>query len=404
MTGAVEVLHGVLSAALLTWAVCNHNLCRHRDANQALWVAMTAIGTGEALHIEWLYRRIDVAAGPGWATVACHSAGLIGAVAVLDLLHDLLEGSRRTRLVNSTLGVAALTTAALPWIIAPPRGVPAALVPYPTYYDFTWRSALHWSAFLAYLGWALASTSFCCARHARGDDVVPRGRTGLRLISAGTAVGLLYVAGHGLVELAWWHHRGAPLARFDAVMDAVTLGPAIATIALGAVWQPLCAIKDTAIGRRAVWVTRRRLKVLRPYWELMVAAMPDLSPFPEFVRDPEASPDRLGWQQARIVTEIYDAMRRLVPYVTDEDREMIRIEVARHHLHGRDARAAVDHICTRLSVRRRATAAPPAGTAREPVLPAANTAAAAARVADDLRRVHRRRVARTVTVVLGGSA
>jgi len=399
VTDAVEVLHAVLSAALLAWAGYNHVSLRHWGADQALWLAMTALGVGEALHVEWLYRRLDAAAGPGWATVVCHAAGLAAAFGVLELLNALLGGSHGTRLANAVLGAAALATSALPWALNPPSAVPAALVGNPTYYDSTWRSALHWSAFLGYLGWSLASASFSCARYARGGDVPPRVRPGMLLVSVGTGVGLLYAVGHGLVELAWWHHRGAPLARFDAAMDAVTLGPAIILIALGAVWKSLCAVGDAIGERHFAWATRRRLGVLRPYWESLVEAMPDVSSFPDLVRDPNVSPERLSWQQARLITEIYDAMRRLVPYVTDEDRRVVRAKVAEHGLRGDDARAATDYICIRLSLQRRCSGAAPVGTAHEPELPAINTAAAATRVVADLRRIRRRRIARTLTVV-----
>ena len=91
-----------------------------------------------------------------------------------------------------------------------------------------------------------------------------------------------------------------------------------------------------------------------------------------------------------MVTEIYDAMRRLLPHVEEEHRALVTKRLAGHGLTDPDdLHAAGIYVCLRLAVERRERNPHPPDAFTDPVVPADTADGAAIRMADALRRLRR---------------
>jgi len=388
----VDGVHALLAVALVAWVLGTlGSLHAAPPSRRWLWAAMAALAAGEALHVRSVYAEVDADLGPGWATVLTHSAGLVAAVGVLQILHHLLGHPAAARRRSLVAGAVALAVAALPWIVDPPAAVPPSLAGITTYYDPTWRSALHWTAFLAFLAVALATAADQNWRHARDVDD-PMVRHGMLLLGTGNALGLGYVVAHGTAVVAWLAGHGDALVPLDTLADVATLGPSLTLIVLGAAYEPVGR-------RREVVAVRNRLRVLRPCWEELSGALPEVSPWPDAVRRPTRDRDQLRWQQGRMITESYDALRRLSGYVAVGEHARITARVAGAGLAGRRADAAVQHLCRAAALHAHTAGRRPIEEHWEPSIPAQDPAAAAEAFARQLRTARRRRVRRVVAAL-----
>ena len=400
MTGVAEVLHAALAVTTAIWALYNVPELRAPGPARSLWSGMAALSIGEALHTQIVYRAVDAATAPGWGAVLYHWTGTVAAIAVLDLLNGLLEGTPRSRRIRAGIGVCALVASALPLLIDPPAHLPPILDSDPVIYDNTWQSAAHWAVFLSFLAWSLISATLLCRRVACEEDD-PLLRTGLQLICAGTAVGLLYVVGHSAIEIAVWFPGGRAATHADGWMDAATLGTSIALIVLGAGWQQGWALADAIEINRAMRATRQRLEIIWPHWQHLVDELPEISPFAADMQAPATEAEHLQWQQHRVVIEIYDAMRRLLPYVSDEEKARIAKNVTEAGLRDEEAQTATTSICIQLAIKIRHTNPVNGPTfSGDPDVPAATAAQAATQIAASLQRLQSRKVQRAIGPIL----
>jgi hypothetical protein len=384
--------HALTAALLLCWACRDLWMLRNGPASQWLWATFVCLGLGEAAHVPEIYFSLEDHLGPGWGMVLRHLTGVGAATGVLLMADNALSSPARLRRLHRIAGVAALAGCTLPWLVHPPEAVPGALRGEPFYYDPTWRSAVHWTAFLTILGWALADNSVRCFRARRGLTD-PRVRTGTLLVGTGTAVGLLYVAVRGATVVAWLAGYGPGLVGVENLQDAVTLGPSLAAIILGLLWNRILNTGEMALARRDVSLLTKR-------WTRLTAVLPEVSPWPHFSSRPARSPDHLRWQRTRLVVEIYDAMRVLIALVPQTVEDRVAAQVADHGLTGLRAVAAVEHISLELAIMAHETGRAGHEAYREPRLHAPDSASAARTIARRLRALERRRVRKVVRAVL----
>lgn len=396
MTTTTDAAHAVLTIVLAGWAALAAPSLRTPGPRRSLWVAMAALAVGELGHIAPVYAAVQDALGPGWPAVLSHLAGLTAAVAVVDLLCGTLEGPAWRRRANAVIGAAAGVGTLLPWVVDPPRAVPVALVGVPAYYDASWRSVVHEVAFLSYLAASLVYASTSCFRYARQAGL-GRLRTGMYLIAGGTSVGFLYVPCHLLVQAAWVVGDGGAAVRFDQLIDGLTLGPCLVLVFLGAAVEPVGRGAD----RVRAWADRlrlaRRVAATRPYWAGLVDSAPEVCLFRRQVEQPSTDPTMLRWQQTRLVTEIYEATRILLSYLSEREHAAVGRHADASGLREPDARVAAARTATRLGAQRRSQGRRPALTRPAEVSSGAtSTTAAAQQVARDCRRASRRTVANVI--------
>lgn len=453
MTGLFEILNAVIATAVALWALYSLPTLAKPAPARALWIGMVALSVCEWLHTQTVYAAIDQAVTPGVSSVLYHWAGLVAAVAVFQILHGLLGQSRRAKIISFALGLLAMGLAALP-VLVPPAVLPARAPEDPVIYGTSWQLIVHWTAFLAYLSASLVFASWQCAQYARTAG--PGGlRISMALISAGTGVGLFYVLAHITVEASSWSGASGTWLARDGLLDVLTLGTSIGLIVAGASWQPGAGLLEGARRYQDARSISRRLAIIRPRWDELIMLVPEASFFADQLRSaaaPAAPPlarrplgtlwgpmpcplpagyagrparpqgsaratgagrpevggasgrptyDHLHWQQTRLVIEIYDAMRRLIPYLADEERLLVAGRVQASGLEGEDARAAESEICLALAIRRRQANAPVAPTrVGDPEIPAATAGDAAQQIASTLRRAQRPRVRAVTTAIL----
>ncbi|MDQ1286791.1 MAG: hypothetical protein QG622_356 [Actinomycetota bacterium] len=392
----ISVAHAGIGVLLLGWMARDRWMLSHDPAARWLWATLAFLGLGEIAHVPALYFAAENLFGPGWGMVIRHLTGVGASVSVLLMADHTFPSSDRLRLLHGTAGLASFAGCVLPWLVDPPATVPDALRDEPFYYDPTWRSGVHWAAFLVLLGWALAHNAVRCHRSAGGIPD-PRVRTGVRLVGLGAASGLAYVTARGATVVAWLSGRGPGTVRYENNVDAVTLGPCLFVIILGLLWNRLLGARDLAVARRDV-------RVLKGHWRRLVAVLPEVSPWPGSTARAAADPDEVHWQRARLVVEIYDAVRALTSLVPEPLQDEVAARVAASGLTGRNAVAATEHICLELAIAAHAAGATAPQTHREPRLHAEDSAAAARTVARRLRALERSRVRRVVRTVLAGTA
>ena len=414
VSGTAEVLHACLALATALWALHSLNALRDPLMGRPLWVGMVALSVGEAVHTIIVYRWIDEHTGPGWAAVLYHCTGLVASMAVIRLVHGLLDHSAYARRISLGIGAVAVAAAAVPLTLVPPARFPATLEQDPVMYDGTWRFAVHWAAFLSYLSYALVFASWTCAVRARQAGP-GRLRISMALIGAGCAEGLLYVVGHSTIEVSTWL-PGRSLTALDAPMDAVTLGTSIALIVCGASWDGLADFGTGLRVRADAWSMRRHILTIQPVWADLIDKVPEVSPFPDDIaRAPVHAADLvwrsprsmkpihtdLSYQQARLVAEIYDAMWRLLPYVSAEQRDLVAKKVTDRGLRGLEAETATTSISLSLGIVAHAGhGVRPTREIRDPEVRGATPRDAAAEVARSIHRLNRPGVQRVIADIL----
>lgn len=402
MIDILDGLHALISLAFALWALINVDALRQAGPGRSLWVGIVALGLSEMLHITGVSSGLSDAIPAGWVAVVFHAAILVGAIASINLIHGLLGLSRRSQLINAGAGVVALLLASGPLLLWPPATLPDVLPHDPVIYDRSWQVAVHWAAFLAYVAWAMILDASQCFRH--GYIAGPgRLRTSMWLVGAGCSCALLYVLAHAAIEISTF--TSAAHVAWDVPLDAATVPPAMGLIALGVSWQQLGDITDATSDTLTHVATRRRLQLLRPYWHRLVQEVPEVSPFTTDVLTPATSLDQLQWQQTRMVTEIYDATRRLVSYVDDETTDWQAQQLRVFHLGAKDAQAARSELTLIAGIRARRAHAQPAvaahsGAHGSGLIPGATAEQAAQEVVRTLRRINRRRVKDAVHTVI----
>lgn len=296
-------------AAVAMWAVsiARCTMIRGRDTRLA-WLAMASLAAAQLLQVEAGYRAFEAATGVvGSAAVVKHTLALLSAACVATAGIEALAPADTTvtwRTRRATWTALALATAisVAPWIIDRPHQLGPALAHRSEYFDPTWRSAVHWGAYLAYLGWALATSARACWRF-RAATPSSAPRTALTLVGIGTALSLTYIAEKAIIVALWIGHDGAGTVLADQVAETIIVLVALPLIALGCAYEPLADVVAELRRRREY---RHAARQLAPFAQRTTREFP-----------------HIGTSLARAADEhviaataaIHEALRQLTAYV-----------------------------------------------------------------------------------------
>lgn len=302
----------VAALAMWTVSIARWKMVRVRDTRFA-WAAMISLAAAQLFQIEPVYRAFETTTGVvGSGAVVKHALTLVSAacVAVLStealIPHDGTPTQLRRRLPWIGL-TAALAISITPWIIDTPHRLLSALGGRAEYFDTTWRSAVHWTAYLTYLGWALAMTTRACWQF-RGAARESASRKTFTYVGLGTAISLTYTIEKALIVVAWLCHRGGSVVVLDQAAEGGICVIGLPLIALGCSYEPL-AERVAEFKRQAEF--RRALAEITPFAELANQAFP-------YMRTSFATAQTDERVIAAVAT-IHEALRQLTCYYPAPD-------------------------------------------------------------------------------------
>jgi hypothetical protein len=243
-------------------------------------------------------RMIDAATGVvhlGWALADAGAmvSACAGRIFLLHVEHAVADIGNRARRRYAGLAVA-LGAAALLFVAFPPRPGQEAPV-----YDLV---------YIGYVGGVLVSALRLSIRYARRTDR-PFLRVGLRVVTAGAAVGLAFVTLMGVELVTGVTEESAPaVSELGTGLELVTEALLLAGVTI-TVWGP--ALVES--GHRLA--DQRAYRQLRPLWRALHDADPGFALLP-----PDRFADRwwprdVGLLLYRQVIEIRDGQVALRPYV-----------------------------------------------------------------------------------------
>ncbi|MGW0824384.1 MAB_1171c family putative transporter [Streptomyces sp. NPDC002845] len=274
---------------------------------RTLWIAFAALTLAMTLRHSAIMHAIDGGTGVNnLSTLLKQYLGITAAGAVLEFVYVIARPHNRTG-VRRRMAAAGATMAVLTVLFAfVPRRTEAE--------DFFDRSAgsvpatAYLLVWLAYLGTAMAMATWLfwgSSRHAGAGWL----RTGLRLLGAGTAVGVAY----SLSRAVYLVLRLAEVAGPGSDADASTVTDAMKHAAIGLI---LVGSSVPAVG--VAWRAARHwryLRALHPLWQDLTEAVP------EVVLGEELRRRELRMRLHRRVVEIRDGILALQPYVSAAQRD-----------------------------------------------------------------------------------
>lgn len=278
-------------------------------SSRLLWFALLTLAVGQTLQVEDVYRAVETFVGtPGAAALIKHSGALFAAANTAAVVGTLVPGAQSRDRRRAWIGLAiALPISLAPWLISPPTGLAPALAIRAEYYDTTWRSAVHWIAFLAYLGWALWVASRCCWKFRRIEEHAPT-RTAVTLVGLGTTIGGGYIIEKTITVLAWLTGHGPSLIEFDQAAEAAVLAMSVSLIAIGTAYETVAA-RLSSYGRERE--AQRLWRRLSPLIDRLSRQYPDIQ-----------IPGGLTGQEQVVagVAMAHEALRRLTAYAPPPQR------------------------------------------------------------------------------------
>lgn len=293
-----------LVGAVVVGAVTVLRVGMIRQANsRLLWFALLNLAVGQTLQVEGVYREVEQLVGtPGAAALIKHGAALFAAANTAAVVGTLLPRAEPHNHRRPWVGLAAaLVLSAAPWVISSPTHVPAALANRAEYYDPTWRSAVHWLAFLGYLGWSLWVAASICWRFRRVEEHAPT-RTAVTLVGLGTTIGGGYILEKAITVIAWLAGYGAHTVELDQAAEAAVLASSVSLIAIGTAYE---AAMERIYARRREQDFRRVWRGLRPLVDQLEREYPDIQA-PGSLTPPE--------RVVASVAMIHEALKRLTAY------------------------------------------------------------------------------------------
>ena len=305
-------------------------------AKRPLWLAFTALALALTASVTTVRRAIDHGTGvTSLTTLIMHLCGVVAAAAVLDGVHTrthpqapATSGPQPRHLVAA---VAALTLSVLFGFI--PR---RETTPILTIAADNPAAAAYEAAFAVFLGTAMVLAARMFGTASRAARTGPL-RIGLWLLTAGMSLGTAYA----VIRIAYLASTVAVTpspgadGRLAGLSDTIELC-ACALIAVGS------SIPATA----TAWQARRNyrdLNALRPLWNHLVSATPDivLGTPPSRLRD-RLDPRDLRLRLIRRTIEIRDSALQLRAYTTVDLRRQARARLAAAGLAGDDLNTAVE--------------------------------------------------------------
>jgi hypothetical protein len=294
---------------ILLWAVA---LWRAPSAvrsskQRTLWFAFAALTLAMTLRRPPIMHAIDDGTGiVNLSTLLKQYLGIIAAAAVLEFVYVIARPQQRAG-VRLRMAAAGATMALLTVLFAfIPRRAEAE--------DFFESSAgsvpatAYLLVWLAYLGTAMAMATWLfwgSSRHAGAGWL----RTGLRLLGAGTAVGV----GYSFARAVYLVLRLTEVAGPGSDENASTVTDVMKQAAIGLILVG-SSVPAVGVAWQAAWQWRY-LRALRPLWQDLTGAVP------EVVLGEELRRRELRMRLHRRAVEIRDAILALQPYVSAAQRD-----------------------------------------------------------------------------------
>ncbi|MCD0485219.1 hypothetical protein LO771_23240 [Streptacidiphilus sp. ASG 303] len=294
--------HQVVVAGLL-WAVALWRLpsATNSRKQRMLWAAFAALAVAMTFEIPSTVRAVDGTTGVNsLANLVKHLFGVVAAGAVLEFVIAVVrpEGflSRRVRHTLTVSALAALTTF---FALSPRLQETDAFF---EDYDGSAFPALYMTVFTLYIGMAMTVATWLflgSSRAARGAWL----RSGLRLLGAGTAVGIAYAVQRAvfLVMLTLGHDQLDTKGSEDS-LSVLLKTVSILLILLGSCLPPISVLVRAARD----WRSLRRLE---PLWRGLTSAVPHV------VLKAPIHRRRFSLRLHRRIIEIGDASLTLREYV-----------------------------------------------------------------------------------------
>jgi len=336
----LDPVHAAPALVLLAVVIYRARSAREAGPARSLWLALVALTGSAVVHLVPLRAALASALGPGGVAVATHVFTLAASYFVLVLLAQTTGTGNRRRLALVT-SVAMLLMAVPLLITRPPRfvgnlGTPVAGLP--TADALAW--ALHYSAVLGYMGWAMFSVVLLYRRvgHDAGPGVLHQR---LVLIRAGCLCGLALVATKAAIVVGSFASVGE---RWNTPVDALQgalLGATLVTIAVGAGWPQLVA------GAAAVFdqaTAARSLVRLRRLWRLMYDVDPAIALLPSPVTSVLVGSISPRERLYRRVMEVRDGLLVLAPYASAALREEVAASAVAQTGSRREAEAVAEAV------------------------------------------------------------
>lgn len=298
-------------ACVVLWGVsiwrCRRSLSSS-GPDRSAWCAISFLAAAATLDLPPVQAAVDGWAGhPATSTMLTNVCVATAGFFAADTWRRVAGGSAAWSHRVALLAVVATAAAAL---LSSPG---AAAVESPReFYDPNWPAAMHWITYLSFMTWTIAGSLGMCIRYRRlsDSDLV---RTGMTLLAAGCAGGLLFVAWRVTVLLSIVYAGEAGLVRWDTLVAAAVIGPSLLLVVIGASWQVLSARGHALRLSFDAWVALRRLRGL---WESLVAVAPDVVLDPPLGRWVEGwLPGRVQLRLHRRVIEIRDGIAAVGAYV-----------------------------------------------------------------------------------------
>ncbi|MFE9253902.1 MAB_1171c family putative transporter [Streptomyces sp. NPDC006879] len=274
---------------------------------RTLWVAFAALTLAMTLRHPTVMHTIDNGTGVNnLSTLLKQYLGIMAAAAVLEFVYVIARPHQRAGFRLRMAAVGTTMTALTVLFAFVPRQTETT-----DFFDSSAGSAtataylLVWLAYLA-TAMAVATWLFWGSSRQAGAGWL---RAGLRLLGAGTAVGVMYAlsrAGYLVLRLT-----GAVTPHSDAVTSTVTDTMKHASIGLILIGSSVPALGVAWRAARHWWY----LRALRPLWHDLTGAVP------EVVLGEELSRRELRMRLHRRVVEIRDAILALQPYVSVAQRD-----------------------------------------------------------------------------------
>ena len=311
---------------------------------RALWAGVALLAVSQVLYGSALRHLLDDNLGVGWAKALAELAVILASGFVLQLLHRLLSRPERVhRRVHRLTAVAAVVSIG-PFLLIPPRTAHL--------FEPSLSAVAHWAGVLPLLSWALACACTVWPRHAHTASTAAV-RTGMWLITIGSAIGLLWVLACALALLAAFTVDAAAFSGAER-LEEVLSASSKSIIVVGVAWPALARWSARALQLVQDRTINGQLRQLRPFWAELAAAAPSKVHFLAATGSEPHTSEEADFQRTRMITEIQDICRLAGAYVSVQDFHRAHAAAAARLPTAKagDASVVAAHVCLRLGLQR----------------------------------------------------
>ncbi|MGA5819988.1 MAB_1171c family putative transporter [Kitasatospora sp. NPDC094028] len=334
---------GKIAVLTLLWTVTLWRLpsAIRVPAQRALWVGFAALAVVSTISIPAISHAIDRAAGITNVSILLkHLIGIIDCGAALEFVVTMARPDLVTRIRKPHITLAVTAAATLSILFARIQ-MPAEVDDFYKAYAGSWSATTYAAVFIGYLGvvMTVATWLFWSASRNAGAAFL---RTGLRVLAAGTATGMLYT----VLRMTQMFAELFDTDLIDTNLISNVEWIAMALILIGN------SIPAGGVAARALR-NRRHLRQIRPLWTALTGQVPEIVLTPT-----KRQSQRLRLH--RLVIEIRDASLALTPYADDHVRAQARQAAQAQGLRGDALDAMIEALTLRAAHAAKAAGKTPA--------------------------------------------